>query len=113
MGGPSAAQQLRLPSVSAAQAAGSRRPIVRCFRESHLPTMGDFCRRTRSGAAARPRFESPVKRAAGKSSGLAALRPFVSSEVAPAASGRALGCTLSIGWGACLIHHLSAVDCRT
>jgi hypothetical protein len=75
------------------------------------PHEGGYLQATRSRAAARPRFESPRRKRAAKSSGPAAWRPFVSSEVAPAASGRvSVACQVS-GGGGWLIHHPSTVDC--
>jgi hypothetical protein len=71
---------------------------------------GDISRQQEAGPPPAP-LRVSRERAAGKSSGPAALRPFVSSEVAPAASGRvSVACQVS-GGGRWLIHHPSTVDC--
>jgi hypothetical protein len=63
------------------------------------PPGGGYLQTTRSGAAARPHFESPVRESCSKSSGLAALRPFVSPR-RPRRIGALLGCMRTIGQGA-------------
>src|SRR5207237_2991185 len=75
------------------------------------PPAGGYLKATQNGAAARPRFESPVRRAAVVLAGPRRIGPFdICFRGAPAASGRALGCRWSIARGGHLIHHPSPVD---
>src|SRR3954465_12512191 len=88
---PRPPRSLRFPSVSAAQAAGQAQSHIGSSPGPRPPHEGGYLQTTRRETAARSRFEFPPwRRAAGKSQGLAALRPVVSSEAAPAAWG-ALG----------------------
>src|SRR2546429_377891 len=65
------------------------------------PPGGGYLKTTQNGAAARPRFESPVRRAAVVLAGTRLIGPFdICFRVAAAASGPARGCrcTFARGW---------------
>jgi hypothetical protein len=76
-GRPAGRPLMRFPYVSAAQASGQAQSHIGPSRRFRPPPEGGYLQTTRSGAAARLRFCSPVREIRSNPLGPAAGRPFV------------------------------------